>query len=293
MKRNVINITFQKVIFAAEAIIDDDTFLDYLKADSGWTMKLKNGETDVAVETINNYVSLVDNTKNVKFRRLSSKDLHYLIYSGEVNKTMSRKEYNDVMNSNLIKKNEKIGKLTKISREKEELKRGQWKSLADDTYYVKRSLKIGCGKLKLFIGYSPSENAIQDLYIVKSGQGGCEKNLQAIAIAISALLRIGGNLDQLKQAFSGITPCPSFIAARTKGIPLSTGNYCGMAIINEVEKFLKEIEGQEKIEVKQEKKVEKVEVKVEKAKCPECGERTLISTGGCDVCSSCGYSHCG
>lgn len=66
-----------------------------------------------------------------------------------------------------------------------------------------------------------------------------------------------------------------------------------MAIINEVEKFLKEIEEQEKVEVKQEKKVEKVEVKYEKAKCPECGERTLISTGGCDVCSSCGYSHCG
>ena len=66
-----------------------------------------------------------------------------------------------------------------------------------------------------------------------------------------------------------------------------------MAIINEVEKFLKEIEMQEKVEVKQEKKVEKVEVKYEKAKCPECGERTLINTGGCDVCSSCGYSHCG
>ena len=193
---------------------------------------------------------------------------------------------------------ERVAILTSGTDKKEEekvkeLKRGEWKSLADDTYYIKRSLKIGCGKLKLFIGYSPSENAIQDLYIVKSGQGGCEKNLQSIAIAISALLRVGGSLDQLKQAFSGITPCPSFIASRAKGIPLSTGNYCGMAIINEVEKFLKEIEGQEKVEVKQEKKIEKVEVKHEKAKCPECGERTLISTGGCDVCSSCGYSHCG
>jgi len=56
--------------------------------------------------------------------------------------------------------------------EMNELKRGEWKSLAEDTYYVKRKLVIGCGTLKLFIGYSPSENAIQDLYIVKSGQGG-------------------------------------------------------------------------------------------------------------------------
>ena len=56
--------------------------------------------------------------------------------------------------------------------ESKELKRGEWKSLAEDTYYVKRKLVIGCGTLKLFIGYSPREKAIQDLYIVKSGQGG-------------------------------------------------------------------------------------------------------------------------
>lgn len=43
--------------------------------------------------------------------------------------------------------------------ETNELKRGEWKSLADDTYYVKRKLVIGCGTLKLFIGYSPSEQS--------------------------------------------------------------------------------------------------------------------------------------
>ena len=134
-----------------------------------------------------------------------------------------------------------------------ELRRGEWKSLADDTYYVKRKLVIGCGTLKLFIGYSPSEQTIQDLYIVKSGQGGCEKNLQAIAIAMSALLRVGGNLGQLEKAFSGITPCPSFVSNRAKGIKLSTGNYCGMAIINEVKTFLKEINGQELPKIKNEK----------------------------------------
>ena len=129
----------------------------------------------------------------------------------------------------------------KEEEEVKELRRGEWKSLADDTYYVKRKLVIGCGTLKLFIGYSPSEQTIQDLYIVKSGQGGCEKNLQAIAIAMSALLRVGGNLGQLEKAFSGITPCPSFVSNRAKGIKLSTGNYCGMAIINEVKALLREI----------------------------------------------------
>ena len=176
--------------------------------------------------------------------------------------------------------------------EVKELRRGEWKSLADDTYYVKRKLVIGCGTLKLFIGYSPSEQSIQDLYIVKSGQGGCEKNLQAIAIAMSALLRVGGNLGQLEKAFSGITPCPSFVSNRAKGIKLSTGNYCGMAIINEVKAFLKEINGQELPKVKNEEAIIKEEEKTEGVECPECHQKTLTMTGGCSVCNNCGYSKC-
>lgn len=166
-----------------------------------------------------------------------------------------------------------------------ELGRGEWKILAEDTYYVKRDLTIGCGKLKLFIGYSPSEQAIQDLYIVKAGQGGCEKNLQAIAICMSAVLRLGGSLEQLKKAFSGISVCPSFTAAKGKGIILSPGNYCGMAILKEVEAFMKE----KHIDVQVTKQEQpKADTKV---KCPECGA-ALTMTGGCNVCSNCGYTKC-
>ena len=179
--------------------------------------------------------------------------------------------------------------------EVKELRRGEWKSLADDTYYVKRKLVIGCGTLKLFIGYSPSEQTIQDLYIVKSGQGGCEKNLQAIAIAMSALLRVGGNLGQLEKAFSGITPCPSFVSNRAKGIKLSTGNYCGMAIINEVKAFLREINSLELPQIKNEQTeiIDKdKEEKTDGVECPECHQKTLAMSGGCSVCTNCGYSKC-
>ncbi len=193
---------------------------------------------------------------------------------------------------------ERMGILTTDKKEEEEVKelrRGEWKSLADDTYYVKRSIAIGCGKLKLFIGYSPSEQTIQDLYIVKSGQGGCEKNLQAIAIAMSALLRVGGNLGQLEKAFSGITPCPSFVSNRAKGIKLSTGNYCGMAIINEVKAFLREINSLELPQVKNEQTEiidKEKEEKTDGLECPECHQKTLTMSGGCNVCTNCGYSKC-
>lgn len=177
------------------------------------------------------------------------------------------------------------GKEEELKEEVHGLGRGEWKTLAEDTYYVKRDLTIGCGKLKLFIGYSPSEQAIQDLYIVKAGQGGCEKNLQAIAICMSAVLRLGGSLEQLKKAFSGISVCPSFTAAKGKGIILSPGNYCGMAILKEVEAFMKE----KHIDVQVTKQEQpKAGTKV---KCPECGA-TLTMTGGCNVCSNCGYTKC-
>ena len=211
---------------------------------------------------------------------------------------------NPIRQGILITEKEKIEE-----EEVKELRRGEWKSLADDTYYVKRKLSIGCGSLKLFIGFSPNENAIQDLYIVKSGQGGCTNNLQALAISMSALLRTGGSLEQLEKAFSGITPCPSFVSSRAKGIPLSKGNYCGMAIINEVKVFLKEIEEREQPKIKNKKIEEKKETftKEEKDflkengesafafrynKCPQCGEK-LERTDGCMTCiKGCGWTKC-
>ncbi len=27
--------------------------------------------------------------------------------------------------------------------------------------------------------------------------------------------------------------------------------------------------------------------------CPECGQKTLRHEGGCDICSTCGFSSCG
>ena len=173
------------------------------------------------------------------------------------------------------------GILTTSTEITKELSRGEWKSLAKDTYYVKRSLSIGCGKLKLFIGYSPTEEKIQDLYIIKCGNGGCTRNLQALAISMSAVLRLGGSLDNLEKAFRGIDPCNSFISARAKGKKLSKGNYCGAAILNEVNKFLEEID---KKEIKKEKNAD-IEV------CPECGEK-INRSGGCIICPSCGYTKC-
>jgi ribonucleoside-diphosphate reductase alpha chain len=186
--------------------------------------------------------------------------------------------------------------------EKLELPRGEMKAIVEDTIYYPKNLRIGCGKLKVMIGYSPSENKIQDLYVIRSGSGGCEKNIQAVAIFMSGMLRLGGNLFMVEKAIEGISGCPAFASGNAKGLQLSKGNTCPLAILNIVKEFEKEmgLNDYEKAQVLIKKKEETIiekeyetkisETKIEAA-CPECGEPLEIS-GGCYSCRACGYSKC-
>ncbi|MGL4403159.1 MAG: adenosylcobalamin-dependent ribonucleoside-diphosphate reductase [Fusobacteriaceae bacterium] len=182
-----------------------------------------------------------------------------------------------------------------------ELPRGEMKPIAPDTIYYPNMLRIGCGKINVMIGYSPTERAIQDLYVIRSGEGGCEKNIQAVAIYMSGILRLGGNLFMLENAIEGVSGCTSFAVARTRGAEVSKGSTCPSAIMNILKKFEKEmgLHDVEKAVIKKREEIakekleaqEKKESPLEVAHCPECGEAIDIS-GGCYSCRSCGYSKC-
>jgi ribonucleoside-diphosphate reductase alpha chain len=168
-----------------------------------------------------------------------------------------------------------------------ELQRGEWAPKPADTIYYERKIKIGCGRVVLFIGWSEKENRVVDFFVKKSGNGGCEKLLETAAITFSAIFRLGGNVDNIKKALRGVGSCPSFATARTKGNQLSKGNNCGCAIINEIEAFLKEKD----IPTETDFKLNTSTKISSNNKCPECGEE-IIFTGGCMTCPSCGYSKC-
>lgn len=134
---------------------------------------------------------------------------------------------------------------------------------------------------------------IQDLYVVRSGNGGCEKNLQGMVIAMSGMLRLGGNIFNIEKAFEGIGACPSFVMQRAKGQKLSHGNSCGAAILNEIRVFLDEVKDKEIADLKALPTIKEVftEKPTEEDRCPECGEK-LRFEGGCVQCT-CGWSRCG
>lgn len=204
------------------------------------------------------------------------------------------------------------GILTTDSPKKEdtnELQRGEWKPLAEDAIYIKKTLKIGCSNgLKLFIGYSPSEKSIQDLYIKRAYSGGCLHNLEGLVIGLSAVYRLGGSTHNIEKAFRGLGGCNSFLQARMNGKELSKGSSCATAILNVLKEFEKEMQ-LNPIAVQIEESVSKSNAKFtqdeldyiklngetefakEYNKCPICGENELQHSGGCIQCV-CGYSKC-
>ena len=179
-----------------------------------------------------------------------------------------------------------------------ELQRGEKKAIAPDTVYYKEEVKIGCGELNLFIGYSPSEKALQDFWVKRKGNGGCERNIESTVISMSLLQRVGGSFEMLEEAFKGIGSCSSFVHARSKGAKLSKGSNCGQAIFNTLQDFVKRMEKQDKV-IDENRYVLKQNFAegnpnlpvIFGTPCPSCG-KPLHRQGGCYTCDECGYNKC-
>jgi ribonucleotide reductase alpha subunit len=175
------------------------------------------------------------------------------------------------------------------------LKRGDKKAIAPDTIYYKEEVKIGCGELNLFIGYSPSEKALQDFWVKRKGTGGCERNIESTVISMSLLQRVGGSFEMLEESFKGIGSCNSFVHARSKGAKLSKGSNCGQAIFNTLYDFVKRmalqyVETDENRHTLNYAFTESLPA-VFGNPCPVCG-KPLHRQGGCYTCDECGYSKC-
>ncbi len=183
----------------------------------------------------------------------------------------------------------------------EVFERGVMMPVPEDTYYIPKDMQHGCGRGKVMIGVSPSEKRITDVYMIQRGEGGCSKNIQGEAILISQILRLGGNLHDVKKTFRGVEACSSCTISRIRGKEVDGPN-CPNILINLVldaqdklrDQWLNETQAEPQPIVEKKKETHKqVEIKKEVTKhsCPECGA-SLYPTGGCWQCD-CGYAVCG
>lgn len=178
---------------------------------------------------------------------------------------------------------------------KEEVPRGVMDKVPADTIYIPRDMINGCGRAKVMIGFSPSENRVTDIYYIAKGQGGCSKNIQGEAILISQVLRLGGNLADIQKSFLGIDACSSCTLARTRGVEIS-GKNCPNILLKMVLDLQQEMQRDTiqvpKVENKKNNDTIKTQTNVDKKMvCPECGA-TLTPIGGCYTCNECGFSKC-
>ena len=180
-------------------------------------------------------------------------------------------------------------------KEETEVPRGVMDKVPADTIYIPRDMINGCGRAKVMIGFSPSENRVTDIYYIAKGQGGCSKNIQGEAILISQVLRLGGNLADIQKSFLGIDACSSCTLARTRGVEIS-GKNCPNILLKMVLDLQQEMQKETitipKIENKKNNDTIKLQANIDKKMiCPECGA-TLAPIGGCYTCNECGYSKC-
>lgn len=180
-------------------------------------------------------------------------------------------------------------------KEETEVLRGVMDKVPADTIYIPRDMINGCGRAKVMIGFSPSENRVTDIYYIAKGQGGCSKNIQGEAILISQVLRLGGNLADIQKSFLGIDACSSCTLARTRGVEIS-GKNCPNILLKMVLDLQQEMQRDTiqvpKVENKKNNDTIKTQTNVDKKMvCPECGA-TLTPIGGCYTCNECGFSKC-
>ncbi|AEI14779.1 ribonucleoside-diphosphate reductase, adenosylcobalamin-dependent [Flexistipes sinusarabici DSM 4947] len=161
-------------------------------------------------------------------------------------------------------------------------------------------MMTGCGKLYVTINYD-EEGEPFEVFTSMGKAGGCaQSQCEAMGRLISLALRSGGEPETIIKQLKGISchmrygfgpnQVLSCADAVGKAIEKAVSNPIEISVINQekvtVDKLLEEAE-------KGEKKVEESTdtPTVKNGACPECGG-PIQHVEGCDVCYSCGYSHC-
>ena len=175
---------------------------------------------------------------------------------------------------------------------------------SDNLIGLKKTIKSGCGTMHVNAYFDEDTGELREVFLSKGSKGGCLAFTNAVSRLISLLARKGAPLEEIVDQLNSVVVCPSYTAARAAGKEVSPGSSCAASIAKALlemqDKFQKmfieddyEEEHQERQKVQLDKERITKEVKgPEYAICPECGEKALMYSGGCNSCSNCGFTKC-
>ena len=151
------------------------------------------------------------------------------------------------------------------------------------TYGATHCKKCACGTLYITTNLDKKGNLVE-VFTHTSKGGICQANLNAVTRMISLGLRSGIKIEEIVDQLKSIH-CPACQMTKAKGNPVD-----GMSCPDIMSRTIKEFTNSNWT-VCQQVQGEKKEETKSGTKCPECGE-TIVNTGGCISCPSCGWSKC-
>ena len=147
-------------------------------------------------------------------------------------------------------------------------------------------LQTGCGSLWVTAYFHNETGQLCHLFLDKGSSGGCNSFMVGLSRMISLLGRSGVPMEEIADQLKSSIACPSYIVRTKMKRDTSPGTCCPGAIGNALLRLYKEFQEEKHVTV------EAVEFKfVDNNKCPECNE-PMASTGGCNICTNCGWSKC-
>ncbi len=183
-----------------------------------------------------------------------------------------------------------------------QLQRGDIIECSDDLIGKKRKLTTGCGSLHVLGFFDPVTGELQECYLNKGSTGGCANFMTGLSRTISLLCRAGVSVYDIKDQLDSTGSCPSYASRTTTQHDTSKGACCPMAVGNALIDMYEEMQeeinddwenlAEEVVHLNEDSNVVQKDVDSAQSKCPECGA-ALRHEGGCDICPSCGWSHCG
>jgi ribonucleoside-diphosphate reductase alpha chain len=145
---------------------------------------------------------------------------------------------------------------------------------------------------------------LREVFLSKGSKGGCLAFTNAVSRLISLLARKGAPLEEIVDQLNSVVVCPSYAAARAAGKEVSPGSSCAASIAKALLEMQKKFQTmfvigdeEEDHHVQQPMVIDKERITKEVngpeyAICPECGEKSLMYSGGCNACSNCGWTKC-
>lgn len=152
------------------------------------------------------------------------------------------------------------------------------------TFGATHCKKCACGTLYITTNLDKDGNLVE-VFTHTSKGGICQANLNAVTRMISLGLRSGIKIEEIADQLKSIH-CPACQMTKAKGNPVD-----GMSCPDIMSRTIKDFIDSNWTVCKQKQQEKKKEETKSGTKCPECGE-SIVNTGGCISCPSCGWSKC-